>query len=53
MKDLYLLTDIEPCFMCAMALTHSRIDRVYFMRENQFDGAILKIQLNYLKNLNH
>ena len=53
MKDLYLITDIEPCYMCAMALTHSRIERVYFKNENKFDGAIIQIQLNYLKNINH
>ena len=29
MKDLYLLCEGEPCFMCAMALVHSRISRVY------------------------
>ncbi len=30
MKDLFLITDIEPCFMCAMGLVHSRIARLYF-----------------------
>lgn len=42
LKDLYLFVDIEPCFMEAMGLTHSRISRVYFKKENDFDGAILK-----------
>ena len=41
MKDLYLFTDIEPCFMCLMALAHSRIKRVYFRDENKFDGSIV------------
>jgi len=31
MKDLYLISNFEPCFMCAMALTHSRISRIYMM----------------------
>jgi tRNA-specific adenosine deaminase 3 len=33
MKGLSMLTSMEPCFMCAMALVHSRIKRVYFMKE--------------------
>jgi tRNA-specific adenosine deaminase 3 len=53
MKDHYLFTDIEPCFMCAMALVHSRISRLYFKRENVIDGAIVEVKLHQLKNLNH
>ena len=40
MKDLYLVTEVEPCFMCAMALVHSRVARVYYMRDNEFDGGL-------------
>jgi tRNA(Arg) A34 adenosine deaminase TadA len=52
-QGLYMFIFNEPCFMCAMALVHSRIERVYFFKDNLIDGAFhtkLKI-LNY--NLNH
>lgn len=55
MKDLYLITEIEPCFMCAMALVHSRISRVYYVKENKFDGGFIsnEMEINHIKNLNH
>jgi tRNA(Arg) A34 adenosine deaminase TadA len=28
--------------MCAMALTHSRIERVYYVENDEFDGAFTK-----------
>ena len=40
MKDLYLMSQTEPCFMCAMALIHSRIKRVYFIHPNLIDGGL-------------
>lgn len=40
MKDLYLISEVEPCFMCAMALVHSRISRVYYLHPNSVDGAL-------------
>jgi|LauGreDrversion4_2_1035121.scaffolds.fasta_scaffold142128_2 tRNA(Arg) A34 adenosine deaminase TadA len=40
--------------MCAMALVHSRISRVYFL-EPSADGGLVSngVQIGYLKNLNH
>ena len=40
MKDLDILVDVEPCFMCAMALIHSRISRLYFMNANTVSGGL-------------
>ena len=52
-QGLYLFTFREPCFMCSMALVHSRIERVYFFDENNFDGGLIsRINLNNY-NLNH
>ena len=63
MKDLYLVTEVEPCFMCGMALVHSRINRVYFVQDSAKleglsgfgQGALSSggVQLSSLKNLNH
>ena len=63
MKDLYLVTEVEPCFMCGMALVHSRINRVYLVQDSAKleglsgfgQGALSSggVQLSSLKNLNH
>ena len=56
MKDLNLIIENEPCLMCAMALVHSRIKRVYFINENLIDGAFNKevgVEIYNLKSLNH
>ena len=54
-KELILLTDIEPCFMCAMALIHCRIHEVIFAHENKFDGGLVShgTEIHCLKQLNH
>ena len=52
-ENMFVFTTNEPCFMCSMALVHSRIARIYFIGENDIDGglgSVLKIN-NY--NLNH
>lgn len=50
--DVYLSS--EPCMMCAMALLHSRVRRVFFARYLQEAGALASrwcLHLN--KKLNH
>ena len=50
--DLFIL--LEPCIMCAMALIHSRVRRVYYMQKNNFNGALnTKLGIHHLKSLNH
>ena len=52
-EGLYVFTKEEPCMMCAMALIHNRISRLYFSEINEKEGALIsKYSLdNY--NLNH
>ena len=52
-EGLYVFTKEEPCLMCAMALVHNRISRLYFCETNEKEGALIsKYSLdNY--NLNH
>ena len=52
-EGLYVFTKEEPCMMCAMALIHNRISRLYFSEINEKEGALVsKYSLdNY--NLNH
>ena len=52
-ENLCVLILNEPCPMCAMALVHNRIKRIYFMNYNSVDGALVsKLCLNNY-NLNH
>ncbi|XP_019728419.1 putative inactive tRNA-specific adenosine deaminase-like protein 3 [Hippocampus comes] len=49
--DLYVTR--EPCVMCAMALVHSRIGRVFY-GSTFADGALgTKYKIHTLRNLNH
>lgn len=44
----------EPCAMCAMALVHQRVRRVFFGVPNTFRGALgSKYRLQGVRNLNH
>ena len=54
-KELIVLTDVEPCFMCAMALVHSRVSTVIFRNINAKDGALVSqpTEIHCLKQLNH
>lgn len=58
-KGLDLFISHEPCCMCAMALLHSRIRRIYFVHEcgNNFGGLINKVNQEYCvhenSKLNH
>lgn len=49
--DLY--THCEPCVMCSMALTHSRIRRVFFAEAHAQFGGVLRVGVHRLKALNH
>lgn len=59
-----VITSEEPCYMCAMALIHSRIRRLYFIDGLELgtktsvccykdDCAITKGNLHCISNLNH
>ncbi|SCN58877.1 cytidine deaminase, putative [Plasmodium chabaudi adami] len=59
-SDQYLCTNYyaylthEPCFMCAMAMVHSRVKCVIFDKVNKQNGALFsKGKLHCLKSLNH
>ena len=54
-KNLVVVTDVEPCFMCAMALVHSRVSLVIFRNKNSKDGAFVSnpTEIYCLKQLNH
>ncbi|KAL2468788.1 Cytidine/deoxycytidylate deaminase family protein [Forsythia ovata] len=50
--DIYLVW--EPCTMCAMALVHQRIRRIFYAFPNSSDGALGSVhRLQGEKSLNH
>lgn len=49
--DVYLLR--EPCLMCAMALTHSRVRRIFFHTESTTGAIKTLTKLHTIKALNH
>ncbi|PIA25987.1 hypothetical protein AQUCO_10200041v1 [Aquilegia coerulea] len=50
--DIYLVW--EPCTMCAMALVHQRIRRIFYAFPNPIFGALGSVQrLQGEKSLNH
>jgi tRNA(Arg) A34 adenosine deaminase TadA len=58
--DTYLCTGFdaylthEPCSMCAMALLHSRVRRVYWISPNKMRGALGSVlRLHTLAGINH
>ena len=52
-EGLYVFTKEEPCMMCAMALIHNRISRLYYSDNNEKDGALVSKYSLYNYNLNH
>ncbi|KAH8405808.1 hypothetical protein KR215_009316 [Drosophila sulfurigaster] len=49
--DIYLLR--EPCLMCAMALVHSRVKRIFFVEQSKNGALTSSFQLHAVKELNH
>eukprot|EP00116_Pleurobrachia_bachei_P007700 sb/3467962/ len=43
----------EPCIMCAMALVHSRVRRLYFNQDREDFGGVTSAKLQEIKALNH
>ncbi|KAH8299664.1 hypothetical protein KR044_004313 [Drosophila immigrans] len=49
--DIYLLR--EPCLMCAMALVHSRVKRIFFLEKSANGALATSFRLQTVKELNH
>ncbi|MBQ1508424.1 MAG: nucleoside deaminase [Erysipelotrichaceae bacterium] len=54
LDDCDLYVTLEPCMMCAGAIVHSRIRKVYFATRDPKGGAFKSvIDLSSLKGINH
>ena len=49
--DLYVTR--EPCIMCAMAMIHSRVRRVFYGYESEFGALGTKCKIHTINALNH
>ena len=47
-----LFVTVEPCYMCCMAIIHSRISRLFFASKQPKTGAVTSID-NFLENPQH
>ena len=54
MKNLEVFVYFEPCLMCSMALVHSRISKLFFIKPNNTYQGAINVNLNIRKmKLNH
>jgi tRNA-specific adenosine deaminase 3 len=53
MENMYIISKNEPCPMCSMALTHSRIKRLYYLTKSDNGAIESKLKLCNYENLNH
>ena len=54
LTDCYVYTSLEPCFMCAAALVHTRISGLIFAASDKKFGGIVSIyEMSRDKRLNH
>jgi tRNA(adenine34) deaminase len=54
LKDCVLFSTLEPCCMCASAIVHARIRKLYFSTREPKSGAVVS-NINFFENnfLNH
>jgi len=54
LKDCILFSTLEPCAMCASAIVHARIRKLYFSAREPKSGAVVS-NINFFENnfLNH
>lgn len=54
LKDCVLFSTLEPCSMCASAIVHARICKLYFSAREPKSGAVVS-NINFFENnfLNH